>query len=154
MKKLFFIGMLFMACAIYAQQQDEVGVRRTMDLFYDGFNERDSVKIKLALAKDITYQKVEEVFGSQVLKDADLSEVMKSIVAIPKTTKFELKMDKIVISANDGHIANVWTQSQFYLYGTYYQCGSSSFQLIKRNGDWKIISILDDYSKENCLGQK
>ncbi|WP_350286118.1 nuclear transport factor 2 family protein [uncultured Croceitalea sp.] len=152
MKKLVLLLAVLCLSQLMAQNTNEVSVKRTIDQFYDGINERDSVKIKLTLSNNITYHKIDEVFGNKVLKQDNLSDVIQSIVAIPKPTKFELKNTKININV-DGQIANVWTESQFYLYGSYYECGSSSFQLVKKGRDWKIISILDHYSKENCQGQ-
>ena len=152
MKKIFLLLMVFTLGTVYAQNSNEVSVKRVVDLFYDGFNERDSVKIKRALAENVSYQVVEELFGNNVLKDEELSEVIHAIISIPKTTKFQLKTSKVVINAGD-QIANVWTESQFFLFGTYYQCGSSSIQLVKINNDWRITSILDNYSREACKDQ-
>jgi len=153
MRKLPVLLAVLFVTMTYAQNPEEVSVKRVIDLYFDGLNERDSVKIKLALSENVRYQTIDERFGKKVLKDDNLSEVIASIVTIPKTTKFELKRSNVTINT-DKQIANVWVTAQFYLYGAYYQCGSSSFQLFKENGDWKIISLLDNYAKGNCLDQE
>ena len=49
----------------------------------------------------------------------------------------------------DGKLAQVWVPYHFYLNGMLSHCGANSFQLMKENEDWKIISILDTRRK-NC----
>ncbi|MEK6152505.1 hypothetical protein WIW50_04570 [Flavobacteriaceae bacterium 3-367] len=152
MKKIVFVLALLIGLASYSQNGNDVSVERVIKTFYDGFNERDSVKIKLALHRNVKYQKLEDVFWIKAVKENDISEVIKSIMAIPKTTKFKLEASDVSIHA-DEYIANAWVKTKFYLYDSYYQCGSTSFQLVKEDDDWKIFSILDHYSKENCKEQ-
>lgn len=131
----------------YAQNADEVSVKRVIENFYEGFNARDSIKMQRMISKDLLYQNVDEIYGKKVVKTEDLNEVIRTIVAIPKTTKFRQELGDLKINV-DGYIANVWVDYKFYLYDAYYHCGASSFQLAKEDGDWKIISLLDHHSKE------
>ena len=151
MKKLLFLFLAshLMIGTLTAQSSNEAAVKQIIDTFYAGFNERDSVKMKLALSKNMLYQNVEEVYGQRVVENADLLEIIRTIVAIPKTTKFRQDIDGLQIYADD-NIASAWVTYKFYLYDAYYHCGSGAMQLAKEDGNWKIISLLDNYSRAAC----
>ncbi|WP_411029703.1 hypothetical protein [Spongiimicrobium sp. 3-5] len=149
MKKTFFILALLLGFGSHAQNTNKVSIERVITTFYDGFNARDSVKMKLMLSKNFLYQDVDEVYGKKIVKTEDINTVIKTISGIPKTTQFRQELGELKINMDD-QIANVWVAYKFYLYDAYYHCGVSSFQLAKEDGDWKIISLLDHHSKEGC----
>ena len=51
----------------------------------------------------------------------------------------------------DLHLAQVWTEYEFYLDGKFSHCGINAFQLVKENGNWKIIQLIDTRKRDNCL---
>ena len=51
----------------------------------------------------------------------------------------------------DLHLAQVWTEYQFYLDGEFSHCGVNAFQLVKENDQWKIIQLIDTRKRDNCL---
>jgi hypothetical protein len=51
----------------------------------------------------------------------------------------------------DLHLAQVWTEYQFYLDNEFSHCGVNAFQLVKENGNWKIIQLIDTRKRDNCL---
>lgn len=152
MKKIVLLFSVFALSVSNAQKSEEVLVKQVIDAFYDGLNERDSIKVKRSLSRNVKYQKMEDAFWTMVPKENDPTEVIRSIMAIPKSTKYRFEANDIKINS-DSLIANAWVSTKFYLYDSYYQCGSTSIQLVKEDDNWKIISILDHYSKENCLDQ-
>ena len=74
---------------------------------------------------------------------------MKSIVSIPATTKFEERLLSFDIRLN-GALASVITPYTFYVNDKLSHCGVNSFQLYKKEGEWKIIHIVDTRKKEGC----
>lgn len=50
----------------------------------------------------------------------------------------------------DANMAQVWTPYEFYRDGQFSHCGVNSFQLVKLNGEWKIVYIIDTRRKEAC----
>lgn len=49
----------------------------------------------------------------------------------------------------DSYLASVWTPYRLYVNGKFIHCGADSFQLIRRNGVWKISHLIDTRRK-NC----
>lgn len=49
----------------------------------------------------------------------------------------------------DSYLASVWTPYHLYVNGKFIHCGADSFQLVKRNGIWKISHLIDTRRK-NC----
>ena len=47
-------------------------------------------------------------------------------------------------------MANAWAPYEFYINSEFSHCGINSFQLIKIEGNWKIIYIIDTRRKDNC----
>jgi hypothetical protein len=74
---------------------------------------------------------------------------VKSIARIPKDKKFEEKLLGFNIQV-DGNMANAWTPYEFWYEGEFSHCGVNSFQLIKDDGEWKIIYLVDTRRKEGC----
>lgn len=87
--------------------------------------------------------------NNALLKQQKISDFLKSIVSIPKTTTFEERILSYHIKV-DGEMANAWTTYEFWRNGTFSHCGVNSFQLFKENEDWKIIYIIDTRRKDVC----
>lgn len=49
----------------------------------------------------------------------------------------------------DSYLASVWTPYRLYLNGKFIHCGADSFQLIRRNGIWKISHLIDT-RRQDC----
>lgn len=50
----------------------------------------------------------------------------------------------------DGDLALVWAEYQVRVNGAVSHCGYDAFQLIRRAGSWKILSIADTFRREGC----
>ncbi|WP_238584548.1 hypothetical protein [Chryseobacterium sp. Leaf180] len=50
----------------------------------------------------------------------------------------------------DGDLASVFTPYQFYYEGKLAHCGANSFQLVRKNGIWKIQYLIDTRRKDKC----
>ncbi|MEY3436938.1 MAG: hypothetical protein ACK4V4_04030 [Sphingobacteriales bacterium] len=48
----------------------------------------------------------------------------------------------------DRYLASVWTPYRLYIDGKFIHCGVDSFQLIRRNGVWKISHLIDTRRKD------
>ena len=81
--------------------------------------------------------------------ETSFSDFLKSISSIPKDISFKEELLDYQISI-DGSMANVWTPYKFYFNDSLSHCGVNSFQLVKINGKWQIIYIIDTRRKEKC----
>lgn len=150
MKNVFLFICLFAFSNSFAQSDDEVAVKRAVDFFYDGINERDAYKMKLPFSENVSYQNVSSVEGKKFIGKADLNKLIEEIAAIEDKAKTKLEVLTLKINVN-GFIANAWVSYKFYQFGALHQCGSNALQLTKEDGEWKIVSMLDDHSREACL---
>lgn len=151
MKKLLWICILTIALPAQAQKKEKIAVQKTIETFFEGFHNQDSILIKSTVSEEIILQTVTgDESGNPVLKTEEFSSFLKSIVGIPKTTKFQETIKSYDIQI-DGPMANAWTEYEFRLNGNFSHCGVNSFQLLKDSkNDWRIIYLIDTRRKENC----
>ena len=150
MKVFTFFLVLLVSNVIYAQDSNEMEVKNIIIKFFDAFHKQDSVAINALVSKDLTLQSIgKNKEGVTQLSSQEFSVFLKSIVSIPKDTNFEEKLLDFKIRL-DGDMANAWTPYEFWVNGNLSHCGVNSFQLVKLEGTWKIIYLIDTRRREGC----
>ncbi|MEG3658737.1 nuclear transport factor 2 family protein [Arenibacter palladensis] len=148
--KLFILALLMAFHFGNAQNSEEKMVKKTIEAFFEAFHQQDSMAIRETVSKDIVLQTIgKDADGREVVKTDDFNHFLKSIVAIPATTKFEEKIMSYNIQI-DGAMANAWTNYEFWVNDNFSHCGVNSFQLFNDQGSWKIIYLIDTRRKEGC----
>lgn len=118
--------------------------------FFEAFHAQDSTDLTSFAHKDAVLQSVSvSSEENSTLTTTAYSDFVKTIIAIPPETKFEEKLHDFYVRIN-GNLANVTTPYSFYLNGKISHCGVNSFQLMKDNGKWKIINLVDTRRKTDC----
>ena len=149
MKKLFLL-MALSSLSLSAQDSDKEAVQKTIETFFMGFHAQDSLIIKQTVAKGIILQRIsQDSAGKTLVRTDDFSKFLKSIVSLPKESKFE----EIIKSYNiqiDGPMANAWTPYEFRLKDAFHHCGVNCFQLVKNQGAWKILYLVDTGRSGHC----
>jgi len=141
---------LLISSSSFAQDSDEIDVKKTVIKFFDAFHKQDSIAIKELVSKDLKLQSIgNSKEGFTQLRNEEFSAFLKSIVSIPKDQKFEEKLLDFKIRV-DGVMANAWTPYEFWFNGKFSHCGVNSFQLVKLEGVWKIIYLIDTRRREGC----
>lgn len=141
---------LLISSSSFAQDSDEKDVKKTVIKFFDAFHKQDSIAIKELVSKDLKLQSIRKSKeGFTQLRNEEFSAFLKSIVSIPKDQKFEEKLLDFKIRV-DGDMANAWTPYEFWFNGKFSHCGVNSFQLVKLEGVWKIIYLIDTRRREGC----
>lgn len=141
---------LLISSSSFAQDSDEIDVKKTVIKFFDAFHKQDSIAIKELVSKDLKLQSIgKSKEGFTQLRNEEFSAFLKSIVSIPKDQKFEEKLLDFKIRV-DGVMANAWTPYEFWFNGKFSHCGVNSFQLVKLEGVWKIIYLIDTRRREGC----
>jgi len=150
MKQLLLIG-IFLVCAnIIAQDSEKDAVQKTIEAFFEGFHQQDSVAIKETVANEVILQTIaKDSLGKDYVRTEDFSKFIKNIVSIPETTKFQETIKSYSIQV-DGPMANAWTAYEFHVNDNFSHCGVNSFQLVKQEDTWKIIYLIDTRRKEGC----
>ncbi|MBE8724844.1 nuclear transport factor 2 family protein [Flavobacterium hungaricum] len=143
--KIYFISFcLFFVLTTQAQKQE---VQKCIEIFFEGFHQKDSAKIKLVCSDKIILQSIIEnsVKGNK-LSTESAAEFYKSIASIPSNTKFIEKILSYNIQI-DGSMAHVWAPYEFYLNDKLSHSGVNTFTLFKEKDSWKIIYLIDTRRK-------
>jgi hypothetical protein len=150
MKQITWIVFLFFQVSLNAQSPEQDGVRKTIETFFEGFHNQDSVLIKQTVSEAIVLQTISrDTAGKSFVKTENFGDFLKAIVGIPPTTHYREVIKEYSIQI-DGPMANAWTRYEFILNDTFHHCGVNSFQLFNDGQDWKIIYLIDTRRNENC----
>jgi hypothetical protein len=148
MKRILFFNLFLVAINLSAQDSEKYAVQKTIEAFFEGFHQQDSIAIKETVGSEVILQTIsKDSLGMDYVKTEDFSKFIKSIVDIPETMKFEETIKSYSIQV-DGPMANAWTAYEFHINDEFSHCGINSFQLLKQNGTWKIIYLIDTRRKE------
>lgn len=145
---------ILILCAIssnlFAQKSDTEHVQKTIETFFEGFHQKDSLMIKQTVSENIILQTIaKSAEGEAYVRTDDFRGFLMSVVGIPDSTQFQEKIKGYSVQV-DGPMANAWTPYEFWLNGTFSHCGVNSFQLFKVGDHWKIIYLIDTRRKEGC----
>ncbi|WP_264550829.1 nuclear transport factor 2 family protein [Flavobacterium sp. N2038] len=138
------LALLLVGLVSNAQQQD---VQKTIESFFEGFHQKDTIKLKLVCSDKIILQSISEskTKGNK-LSDETAKELYKSIASIPASMKFQEKILSYNIQI-DGGMAHVWAPYEFYLNDKLSHTGVNTFTLFKEKDTWKIIYLIDTRRK-------
>lgn len=143
MKNYLVLFTLFISTLIQAQEKE---VQQTIETFFAGFHQKDSVKIQSVCAEKMILQSISEGKKGTQLHNELPSEFYKSIATIPNNMQFEEKILNYHIQV-DGAMAHAWTPYEFFVNGKLSHSGVNAFTLFKENDSWKIIYIIDTRRK-------
>jgi hypothetical protein len=133
----------FSTTIIQAQNQE---IEATIKLFFEGFHQRDSTKIKAVCSENLVLHSISETEKGSKFSIEKASGFYKSIASIPTTVKIEEKILSYTIQV-DGSMAHAWTPYEFYVNDKLSHSGVNSFQLYKENDVWKVVYIIDTRRK-------
>lgn len=144
MKSYFVLFFLCLGLTSTAQKQE---VQKSIEMFFEGFHQRDSIKIKSVCSDKMILQSISESSSKgNKLSDETAKEFYKSIASIPSNIKFEEKILSYNIQI-DGTMAHVWAPYEFYLNDKLSHTGVNTFTLFKEKNSWKIIYLIDTRRK-------
>jgi hypothetical protein len=143
MKKAILLVMLCFAFAANAQQAE---IRRSVEVFFEGLNSKDTAKIQSVCSRGMVLQSVNEGPKGGELSTITADDFFGSIASIPPALSIEERIVSYDIKV-DGSMAHVWAPYEFYTDGKLSHRGVDSFQMFKDNGTWKIVYIIDTRRK-------
>ncbi|WP_029033448.1 nuclear transport factor 2 family protein [Salinimicrobium terrae] len=146
--------LLFGVFALAQNISEEDNIKKVVDTFFEGFHARDSIIMKSVFHEAPVVQTIGKTKnGETKLVNEELGKVLKGIVTIPLKTEFKEVLHDYIIKV-DQDMANAWMPYSFYINGTFSHCGVNNFQLLKQEGEWKIIYLIDTRRKEGCEERK
>ncbi len=118
--------------------------------FFIAFHAQDTVALRELAHEGARLQSVAvDSKGNTRLATDDYSKFLKSIASIPAEATFEEKLHEFRVEEN-GLLATVTTPYSFYYNGNFTHCGVNSFQMVKFEGEWKIVYLIDTRVKDDC----
>lgn len=148
MKNLYLITIILCAHIGFAQSSDTDNVKATIDRFFEGFHKQDSLIMLETIDKGMVLQTIgKNREGKTVVRSSEVSAFLKSIASIPKDKSFKEDLTDYNIQV-DGDMAHAWTPYYFYFDKNFSHCGVNSFQLVRKEGEWKIIYLVDTRRKD------
>jgi len=148
LKFLFAIACVMVMGTVHAQSGQD-SVRAAINLLFTAMKNADSAQLVSAFDDSAVLQTiVMDSNGKATARSYPVTEFAQAIGRLPKGAADE----QIHIEAlkMDGPLAMVWAPYHFYYNGTLLHCGVDSFQLIRVNGVWKILYIVDTRKKGIC----
>ncbi|WP_166925878.1 nuclear transport factor 2 family protein [Flavobacterium poyangense] len=144
MRNYIMVLFLFIGLISNAQKQD---VQKSIEVFFEGFHQKDSMKIKSVCSDNIILQSISEnSLKGNKLSNETAKDFYKAIVSIPATVNFREKILSYNIQI-DGSMAHVWAPYEFYLNDKLSHTGVNTFTLFKEKETWKIIYLIDTRRK-------
>lgn len=135
---------MFFGIIANAQKQE---VQKSIEIFFEGFHHKDTVKIKSVCSDKMILQSIgESTVKGNKLSDENAGKFYKSIATVPSSTKFQEKILSYNIQI-DGRMAHVWAPYEFYLNDKLSHIGVNTFTLFKEKDSWKIIYLIDTRRK-------
>ncbi len=136
--------------SVNAQTQDVKDVQATIEQLFDGMRASDSAMVADTFTKDAIMRRVAtNPEGEVVVNTGNLASFLNAIGS-PKEQVWDERIGSYDINI-DGNLATVWTPFEFYIGDKFSHCGVNSFQLVKKDGDWKIFFIVDTSRQSNCV---
>ena len=148
--KLFLFFITFITLTITGQSQTaEDSVKAAVNKLFEGMKSSDATILKSAFADSAILQTITKNKEGKIAIETGAVDNFASLVSKqPKGFLDEqIVFDLIKI---DGPLAIVWTPYKFYFNGIFSHCGVDSFQLLRINGRWKIIYLIDTRRKQGC----
>ena len=133
-----------------AQSQDVKDVQATIEQLFDGMRASDSAMVAETFTKDAIMKRVATNEEGEVMVNSGNLTSFLNAIGSPKEQIWDERIGSYDINI-DGNLATVWTPFEFYIGDRFSHCGVNSFQLVKKDGNWKIFFIVDTSRQSNCV---
>ena len=146
--KHIFIILTFISTTAFCQD-DEAGVKQTVNRLFEGMKKSDTATIRAAFSSQPVLQTIIKNRDGKTSIESEPLDSFLVAISKPHTEIYDERITFDVIKI-DGDLAMVWAPYKFYLGGKFSHCGVDSFQLIKINGEWKIQYLIDTRRRQDC----
>ena len=130
-------------------QSPQDSVRTAVNQLFAAMKSADSTQLVAAFDDSAVLQTIiVDSAGKVSARSYPATQFASAIGKLPKGAADEqIHIETLKI---DGPLAAVWASYHFYYNGTLLHCGVDSFQLVRVNGVWKILYIVDTRNKGAC----
>lgn len=145
MKRFIF---LLVFLPFYAQSQNqEKEVRDVIDHLFKGMSTGDSAVVRKLFLPNATLNTCFLTTQGEAKLHRDSIAAFLNSIGTPHKQVWDERILSCEIKI-DGNLAAVWTDYTFYVDNIYSHEGVNAFQLVKTDGEWKILIITDTRRKK------
>lgn len=150
MKKFILFSFLSLTFVSVAQSDslERVAITQAIDDLFDGMREADTVKVKNVMHSNARLITTFLKYGENEMLEEDLSKFIEAI-GRERTDLWDERISNLEVQINQG-LAQVWMDYSFYINDELSHCGVNAMQLVKSNGEWKIIHLMDTRKRKGC----
>jgi len=132
--------------------KDSILVHNVVIKLFDGMREGDSAKVHSVFYDNVRmFSSFRLKTGESKLNEDSLPDFLQA-VGNGHQEIWDERISNTIIQI-DGNLAQVWTDYFFFVDSTFSHCGVDAFQLVKdKEGQWKIINLIDTRRKTGCEG--
>ena len=131
-------------------QADEQAVRAVVDRLFDGMRSRDTTMMRSVFADEAQFYGLDREGKVRITTP---SQFITSISQAPEGLLLDEVLHDVEIRI-DGPLASVWTYYDFFAGDEFSHCGYDAFQMLKVQGEWKIVALADSRRQEDCRKQR
>ena len=146
MKKILLI--ILVPLISYSQSSENVNIKTSIETFFDGFHQKDSLLMRSVLHESFKLESVAVRDNKVSKRDLNGKEFISAVTKRPDSPVWKEKLLFYEIKI-DGPLANAWVKYEFWIDNKFSHCGVNSIHLLKDGLKWKIFSISDSRRK-NC----
>ena len=142
MKKYFLILFTLLGSGVLAQSTQD-SIRQTVDRMFLGMKNADSAMVVGVFHPSAVLQTITRDGGIRNEGFTEFGSTMRKVS--PGQIDERITYGSILV---DGNMASVWTPYRLYFNGNFMHCGANSFHLVRTNGQWKIVHLIDTRRKD------
>ena len=146
MKKILLI--ILVPLLSYSQNSENVNIKTSIETFFDGFHQKDSLLMRSVLHESFKLESVALRDNKISKRDLNGKEFISAVTQRSDSPAWKEKLLSYEINI-DGPLANAWVKYEFWIDNKLSHCGVNSIHLLKDGLKWKIFSISDSRRK-NC----
>lgn len=137
----------------FTQHNEKTSVEEVINNLFQGMYNGDSSLVHASFSNDVRmYSTMKTQDGKEVLRQGGLDGFLKAI-GTPHDKVWNEKISNLKIDVDAG-LAHAWMDYEFYLGDKFSHCGVNAMQLVRIEGQWKIIHLIDTRKKEECDAMK
>lgn len=155
MKILFNSNKVIIACILsfsllaFTESNEKEQIKATVETMFEGMRKGDSTMVHSVFSDEVRmFSSFTTLEGEEMLRPGSLTHFLHA-VGTPHDQVWDERIWDLKIEVDD-NLAHAWMNYAFYAGESFSHCGVNAMQLVKMNGQWKIVHLIDTRRKTNC----
>ena len=144
--RILLVLLILVPFSVLSQKAEKKEVRKVIDLLFDGMRKGDSAQVRTVFLPGATLNTSSVNSKGQARLHRDSISGFLDAIGTPHKEIWDERILSCEIRI-DENLATVWTEYAFYIDNVYSHEGVNAFQLVKLDGQWKILTITDTRRK-------